>query len=308
VRIALLGGTGFIGSRVARELVSAGHTVLVVHRGRRPAPARCASSVTDRADGSGLARALAEFETQTLLDMIAYTERDVEQVLPALPAGLRRIVVISSGDVYQTYGAFLGLEPPDSVAESTGEEAPLRSSRYPYRATARSRDDMLFDYDKVLVESRYREAPTPVTTLRLPMVYGPGDPNARVATERRRLRSAVGGVLELNPGEAAWRCTRGYVDDVARAVALATTQRAASGRTYNVGETDALATADWLAEIARATGEPIAIRTSPEVAPSRRGEWTVSLVADTGRIRRELSFVEPVGRRAGLLRTLAHSG
>jgi nucleoside-diphosphate-sugar epimerase len=153
------------------------------------------------------------------------------------------------------------------------------------------------------VEDRYRElSPVPVTTLRLPMVYGPGDPQQRVATDLRRLRDAPGGLLQLHPAEAAWRCTRGYVDDVAAAIVLATAHPAALGRTYNLGEPDALTTQEWLSAIAQAAGVPTVIQASPTAVPSHQANWAVSVVSATHRIRTELGYVEPVGRAEGLRR------
>jgi nucleoside-diphosphate-sugar epimerase len=43
----------------------------------------------------------------------------------------------------------------------------------------------------------------------------------------------------------------------------------------------------------------------PETPPSLPARWSVWLVADTSRIRRELGFVEPVGREEGLRQTVA---
>jgi nucleoside-diphosphate-sugar epimerase len=304
MRILLLGGTGYIGSRVAEQFLSAGHQVAVVHRGRQSVPPGSVSLIVDRREPGLLTAALAGFHPEALIDMIAYTVTDVDGVLPALPEQLRRVTLISSGDVYQAYGAFLGLEPPPSSPGPAAEGGLLRRSRYPYRGQARSPDDLLHGYDKILVEERYRDhLSVPVTTLRLPMVYGPGDPHQRVAGDLCRLRDAPGGLLQLHPAEAAWRCTRGYVDDVAAAIALATVHPGALGKTYNVGELDPLTTQEWLAAIAQAFDVPAAIRSNPSVAPSHPADWTVSVVSATGLIRNELGYVEPVGRAKGLRRT-----
>jgi nucleoside-diphosphate-sugar epimerase len=304
MRILLLGGTGFIGSRVVEPLLRAGHEVAVVHRGQHPVPSGSVSLLADRRESGSLTVALGTFNPEALIDLIAYTVADVDQVLPALPGQLHRLTLISSGDVYAAYGAFLGQEPPAPSAGPAPESGALRRGRYPYRNQAPFPDDVLHDYDKILVEERYRDrSPVPVTTLRLPMVYGPGDPHYRVAAEITRLRNAPRGVLELHPDEAAWRCTRGYADDVAAAIALATTHSKALGRTYNVGEPDALTTREWLAAIARAIESPTIIRESPTAVPSLPANWTVSVVSATGRIRRELRYLEPVGRVDGVRRT-----
>jgi hypothetical protein len=69
-----------------------------------------------------LTTALAAAAPAVVVDMTAYTEADVKGLLAALPASLVRLVIISSGDVYWTYGAFLGSTP------STPPAAPWATS------------------------------------------------------------------------------------------------------------------------------------------------------------------------------------
>jgi nucleoside-diphosphate-sugar epimerase len=303
MRVLLLGGTGFIGRRVIGQLLRSGHEVAVVHRGHQPVPPGCHSLLAERSRAGPLTTALSTFHPEAVIDMIAYTVSDADRLLPALPDCLRRLTIISSGDVYAPYGAFLGHEPPIPSLHPSAETDALRRGRYPYRAQAPSPDHVFHDYDKILVEERYRDrSVAPVTILRLPMVYGSGDPHHRLASDLARLRDAPAGVLELHPDEAAWRCTRGYVDDVAAAIALATTHPAAVGRTYNVGEPDALTTRQWLEAVAAVTKVPAAIRESPAAAPSLPANWTVSVVTATDLIRSELGYVEPIGRTDALRR------
>jgi nucleoside-diphosphate-sugar epimerase len=304
MRILLLGGTGFIGSQVAELLLLAGHQIGVVHRGRVTVPAGCSSLVADRTAPAALGAALSEFAPETLIDMIAYAAVDADRLMAVLPRELDRLVIISSGDVYASYGAFLGHEPPPPVSGPLSETGPLRVSRFPYRAQATSANDLRYDYDKILVEERFRDrAKVPVTVLRLPMVYGAGDPHHRVAADIHRLRAGAG-ILRLHPTEAAWRCTRGYVSDVAAAVALAATHPGALGQTYNVGELEAWTQQQWLTALAQALDLPVAIHPDPEALPSLPARWTVSLAVSTERIRRDLGFVEPVGSTEGLRRSV----
>ena len=136
----MLGGTGFIGSHVVRRLEDAGAEVSrsSVAAGRR----RRSQFAADRADVTALRAALADAAPAVLVDMIAYTAEDAERLLLSLPASLERLVIISSGDVYWTYGAFLGHEPAGPTSSPLDESAPLRRSRYPYRAMASGPEDM----------------------------------------------------------------------------------------------------------------------------------------------------------------------
>jgi nucleoside-diphosphate-sugar epimerase len=296
--VTVLGGTGFIGSHVVRQLRATGAEVTTVQRGR-------GGLIADRAHVHALRSALAAASPGVLVDMIAYSAADIESLLPALPTTLERLVVISSGDVYWTYGAFLGHESAGRTASPLEESAPLRKSRYPYRAMASGPEDMRYRYEKIDVEEIARgTAPVPVTVLRLPMVYGPNDPQERVAGALARLRSG-GDVLRLNAAESAWQCTRGYVEDVAAGIALAALHTGAAGSTYNLGESDALSEQEWLETIAAVSGIDCEVIPDAEVAPSLPANWAFPLVTDTRRIRMELDYREPVGRPEGVRRSLA---
>jgi nucleoside-diphosphate-sugar epimerase len=305
-KIAVIGGTGFIGHHVTKWLVTAGADVTAIHRGQTPARVPGARSLrADRKHGSTLATALAAAAPGVVVDMTAYTGEDVEVLLAALPASLARLVVISSGDVYWTYAAFLGLSPARTAAAPLDEQAALRDQLYPYRAQASGPNDLLYGYEKIVVEQMAQSlARVPVTILRLPMVYGPNDPHKRVGGYLERL-GASGSTFRLNAAEAAWRCTRGYVEDVAWAIRLVALDARAAGEIFNVGEDEALTELEWIRAIALAAGWAGQVISDPATPPSLPAAWDTSLVVDTCRIRQVLGYQEPIGRPEGLRRTTA---
>jgi nucleoside-diphosphate-sugar epimerase len=262
--------------------------------------------VAERREGKPLEAALSCAIPEVLVDMIAYTEADAGELVTALPGGLSRLVLISSGDVYASYGAFLGQGTAHRQFKPATEDDPLRSQLFPYRAHATSPADFRYHYEKILVERRAQElAPVPVTILRLPMVYGPGDPQQRVQGAVRRLRESRH-VLRLHPQEATWRCTRGYVEDVARAIVLATSAPQAAGQTFNVGEREAMTEREWLGEIGHASGWTGEVVSDSQAPLSMPAQWKVPLIASTEKIRKELGFIESVGRREGIRRSLGN--
>ena len=306
MRVTVIGGTGFIGHHVARWLVSAGAEVTAIHRGQTPVRAPGVRSLTaDRKHSSGLATALATAAPAVVVDMTAYTGDDVEGLLAALPTSLVRLVLISSGDVYWTYAAFLGLSRACTIAAPLDEQASLREQLYPYRTQGSGPEDLRYGYEKIMVERMARSgASVPVTILRLPMVYGPNDPQKRIGGYLERL-GASGGRLRLNAAEAAWRCTRGYVEDVAWAIRLAALDERAAGETFNVGEGEALTELQWIQAIAAAAGWSGQVISDPMTPPSLPVEWGIPLAVDTHRIREVLEYREPIGRQEGLRRTIA---
>lgn len=305
MRVAVLGGTGFIGEHVTRWLVVTGQEVIGIHRGLTPVRVPGVRSLTaDRQNPPALAGALADVAPTVLVDLIAYLAADVTSLLTVLPPSVERLVLISSGDVYWTYDAFRGLSPAPGPVSPLSETAPLRERLYPYRAQAEGPDDLRYWYEKILVEQAARTgARVPVTILRLPMVYGPGDRQQRVGGYLKRLRSDSS-VLRLNAAEACWRCTRGYVEDVAWAIALAASDDRATGELFNVGETEALTELEWASAIAATAGWSGRIVADPSTPPSLPAEWSVHLVMESRRLRDALGYEEPVGRPEGLRRTV----
>jgi len=108
---------------------------------------------------------------------------------------------------------------------------------------------------------------------------------------------------------AAWRWTRGYVENIAEAIALAATDERAINRIYNVGESDALSElewAGWIAAVADWTGEFIIVP-DEELPAHLRVPYHLAhhLDSDTTRIRRELDYTERVSRSEALQQTVA---
>lgn len=305
MKVAVLGATGFIGSHLARWLVETGHEVVGMQRGATPPHVgRVRSMPVDRHDVVALRRTLAEASPDVLVDLIAYSATDAATLLEGLPPALERVVVISSGDVYSSYDAFRGRIPPRDASAPLTEAAPLRDRLYPYRA-ASAPGELEYSYEKILVERTAQAGSrAPVTVLRLPMVYGPGDRQQRVGRYLRRLAGDAS-VLRLNEREAAWRCTRGYVEDVAWAIALAALDDRAGGQVFNVGEADALTELEWVEAIAAAAGWGGDVIADPAKAPSLDAEWSVHLMMNVRRIREVLRYAEPVGRTEGLRRTVS---
>jgi nucleoside-diphosphate-sugar epimerase len=310
MRILIIGGTRFIGPHVVRRLADARHSVTLFHRGETKIvlPPNVKQIYGDRHDLSSFA---AEFKTlapDVVLDMIPYTEASARALVSTFKGLARRVVAISSADVYRAYGRLLRLETgaPDDVP--LDEDAPLRESLYPHRAHASGPDDSKYDYDKILVERVVMsDEELPGTVLRLPAVYGAGDPQHRLFDYLKRMDDGRPHIL-LEDGLARWRWTRGYVENVADAIALAVMNENAGGRIYNVGEGEALAEADWVRSIGLAAGWHGEIVTVPNDSLPEHLRMNTDcehhLLTDTTRIRRELGYQERTPREEALRRSI----
>ena len=310
MRILIIGGTRFIGPHVVRRLAGAGHGVTVFHRGetRAELPDGVRQIYGDRRELSSFA---AEFEAaapDVVLDMIAYTEMDARDLVGVFRGVARRAVVLSSADVYGAYGRLLRLEAGAPAAAPLAEDAPVRASLYPYRARAAGPDDFGYQYEKILVERVVMsEERLPGTVLRLPAVYGPGDNQHRLFGYLKRMDDRRPFIM-LGEAQARWRWTRGYVENVAGAVALAVTSEGAAGRIYNVGEAEALAESQWVRAVGRAAGWDGPVVTVPDGSLpehlTSKVDYEHHLATDTRLIRAELGYAEHVPRDETLRRTI----
>jgi len=245
VRVAVIGGTRFVGRAIVEELVERGDDVLVVHRGEtEPADLPpVAHAHADRSRFADVAGDVARFRPDVVVDCVAYTAADCDAVLPHLGRDLR-LVLLSSMDTYRAFGAVLTDDETDPVPIT--EESPVRPERYPYRDSPRLRTP---DYDKLDVEPRYLDRGAAV--LRLPMVYGEHDAQRREEFVLRRVRA---GRSRIPVGAGNWLWTRGYVRDVAKAVRLAAVTDAAAGEVFNVGELTTASFRLWTRQILAAAG------------------------------------------------------
>jgi nucleoside-diphosphate-sugar epimerase len=311
MRVLVLGGTRFIGAHAVRRLAADGHEIAVFHRGETEAglPAGVAHLHGPRERLAEFVPRFRDFRPEVVLDVRALTERDGATLVALFRGIARRLVVISSGDVYRAFDRFRRADPgpPDPVPLT--EDSPLRDRMYPYRETGGRPGEGLADYDKILVERAAMSAPDlPATILRLPMVYGPGDYQHRLFEYLKRMDDGRRVIL-VSGGMARWRCFRAYVEDVASAIALGVTDDRAAGRIYHVGDADNATEEAWIRRIAVAAGwtgevsvrsvEALPGHLRPDVDPAQ------DLALDSSRIRRELGYREIVAPDEAMRRTVA---
>ena len=293
MRVAVLGGTRFIGHATARLAASRGHDVCVLHRGKHPCEIPDARPIAvDRADPSELCESLARLSPDVLIDTRAMTKIDAEVTALALKVLSLRSVVLSSVDVYAQFGRLNGLPAPEPEALVT-EASPL-TIPFPFRDIGGH--DAGPDYDKKEVESVIREAVSGgaggALILRLPAVYGPRD-------YRRRFGAIVdavdAGVTTLPcSGGASGRLAHAYVTDVAHAIVLAAEKVRDGFDVFHVSEAETPTMRERAEALGRAMGASITwSETASLPAPfDSLGRLPNDLVLDTSRIRAVLGFSE----------------
>lgn len=302
MRVVVLGGTGFIGGYAVRALVQNGHDVTVFHRGADepdlPSSVRHVHGRFDRLPD--YREELQRRRPEVVLDMVPYLDKGGHGSVHF--RGIAdRAVVISSGDVYRAFARLWSSEPgpPDPVP--LREDSPLRTLRAPDAQPAEA-------FDNLEVESAALGDPAlPATVLRLPATHGPGDRQHRLARYLRSMRDGRAAIV-LGENQAHWRWSRGYVENVAAAIALAVGDERATGRIYNVGAEPARSEADWVRGIAGVSGWDGEVRIVPDeelpTALRQPFNFKQHLELDTTAIRSELGFREPIDETEGLRRTI----
>jgi nucleoside-diphosphate-sugar epimerase len=310
MQILVIGGTKFMGPHVVRRLVAAGHQVTLFHRGQTNAdlPPGVETVIGDRREIRASAEILAHLRPDVILDMLPMIESDAVDLIELFRGRAGRLVAISSADVYRNFGGLIERveAAPDPVPST--EESPLRGRLYPYRnETPRAQDDPIRwrdEYDKIPVEQAVLgQSALPSTVLRLPMVWGPGDGQRRLRAYLKRIWDGRPALL-LGERQAEWMTCRGYVENVAAAIALAVMDDRAHG-VYNVADDAPILTErQWVQAIATVTGWNGQIITLPDERLGG-GPWEYHLALDASRIRRELGWQEELSLAEGIARTAA---
>jgi nucleoside-diphosphate-sugar epimerase len=256
MRVLVIGGSGFIGPFVIEALVKQGHDVTVFHRGEAK-PVLPESVRRIHGNRNDLAPHRSRFEQlapDVVVDFLLSDDGQAKALMETFRGIAGRVVAISSQDIYRAYGVLLGREPGPPEPTPLTEESEVRRQLHPYNVEHLRMVQGAFpwitdDYDKIPVERTVLgDAALPGTVLRLPMVYGPGDPLHRFFPILKRIDDGRPAIL-LEESYARLHPPRGYVEDVAAAIALATVSGQAVGKIYNIARNQQFTELDWAQRI-----------------------------------------------------------
>lgn len=209
-RIAITGGTGFVGIHTTRALASAGHEVRLLTRGNRSGP-RPAGAEWVRADvvsGEGLAEGMRGCDA--VVNLVAIIREKGRQTFTRVNAeGAANVVraAADSGVGHLVHISAIGVDP---------------DPRYAYLAS------------KWEGEQAVRGGTVPFTVIRSSLVFGPGDGFFTVLARLIRLNPVV---PIVGDGRALFQPIA--VSDLARIIALCI-DRGPSRAVYEVGGPDQL--------------------------------------------------------------------
>ena len=316
MKILVIGGTGFIGTFVVKQLQALGIEVGLVTRGLSPTDID-QSTVTifkgNRSRLVNLHKDIEAWQPDAVIDLIAYNSQDAWQLVQTFRDLQARIVLISSGDVYHAYDMFRATIEGNEAGELT-EQSPLRSQLYPFRKNLNPdtpQNIQFYNYDKIPAERIVLAEPdVDYTILRIPAVYGPNDRQHLFASVLMPMLAGQP-TIRLEEKKAAWKWTKSYVENVASAIVLAATREEAANKIYNVGSNVLYTELEWFNKLAELTGwdGKVDIRRIEDMPEQEREplNYEQHLPLNDDLIRKELGYTEIVNETDGLKATIEYT-
>jgi len=261
MRVIVAGGTWFVGRAITEALVTAGHDVLVAHRGTtEPTDLPHVEHVhAERRAWPDHKTAFAAFSADAAIDVSGQNGDGARAALAALPPGIR-LIAVSSVDVYRAYESLRNGTQTDPVPLT--EESAVRVTRYVNGPP----------WENLELEEAYLAVGA--TILRLGVVYGEHDYQRRFEPVLRRIRA---GRRELPIGTGGFLWSRVYCGDVARAVLAALASDQTVGECLNIVETQTAPMRLFYEQVIRAAGARLDLVRVPDELLSADLETTGAL-------------------------------
>jgi NADH dehydrogenase len=238
IRIAIFGGSGFVGGYLTEQLLDAGHEPsLLVRPGSEekiPRANRCRLVTGDLGSRSAIDETIAECDA--VIYCVGILRENRRQGITFEALQYRAVVQAIESAKSQGISRFLlmsanGVKPQGTAYQQTK-----------YRA-----------------EEYLKEAAMEFTIFRPSVIFG--DPRGKMEIATQLYRDmiatpvpAIGFFSGLNPGKGQVLLSPVHVDAVARAFSSAVEDPATIGQTYTLGGPETLSWSEMLRRIARATG------------------------------------------------------
>jgi len=239
MKVLIIGGTGFISTRLAAKLLQAGHEVSILRRGksqsRLPQVKNLSHLTGDRSDEGSFRQALGKTTFDAVYDMVAYTPEESELAVRTLEGRCGRFIHCSTISVYM-----VSYEVQCPITEEQDKGAlmdffPRNPFGMEYGVNKRKCEAVLWNAHD---EKRF-----PVSMLRPTYVCGPHDP---VKREIFWIERILDGKPVLVPGSGDFAFQNVYVDDVAEGFVALLDKPASIGHAYNMAGEEIYSLNDYL--------------------------------------------------------------
>ena len=296
MKVLVIGGTRFVGLRIVRVLAEQGHNITLLNRGKTKAdlPSGVKRLTADRRSQDEVRQVLKSQDFEVVYDITGYQTRNLEPLVAALCGRINHYIFQSTCAVYAPSELLPIRENFPTVTEVT---APAGEETYALEK---------LQCEQFLLRM-FEEKGFPVTIFRSPVIYGPenwmdereGSYFARIL-ERRRI---------LVPGNGATVLHFAHVDDVARAYLVASGQKKALGKIFNIASDEAITIDGYIDTIAKVVGVTASkVYVEPHVVRSLKRPifffpWERSSFYDISRARDEFGYRPLFNMEEGMRQT-----
>lgn len=289
--VLVTGGTGFIGSRLVRELLKRGHAVRVLVRNLSKAESLQAmgaeivvgnmfdeSTIRAAAEGAEVIYHLGATMAGQWADYFEGTIKGTERLVKAaLEQGVKRFVYASTIAVYGVPSLPKGQRVVESTPCATEDLSPYMKSK--------------IEAEKVILDHVTKDGLS-AAILRLGVVYGPGK-----GSKISRLGYPVpGGYVKVGFNNNELPSV--YVDSAVQALLLAGDPARPSGQVYNIVDDVRFRQLDFLRAMGRYTGHKVRVFFVPYTALSALGSVMRGLGKFNGIALRVASLLSPFHLRS----------
>jgi len=300
MKILFIGGTGVISSACAQLVVTRGHDLTVLNRGRRPAVNNVRQLTADIGDPTASGAALGRETWDAVVDFIAFTPADIETRLALLRGRTSQYIFISSASAYQKPVIHL------PITEST----PLVNPFWDYSRNKQACEDRLLD--------ALRTEGFPATIVRPSWTYDETKITVPVNSSKNytivhRLRE---GRPVIVPGDGTSLWTMTHNTDFAKGLVGLLGHSGAIGQAFHITSDEVLTWNQIYGIVAAAAGAPaprlVHIASDfitaclPEFAGGLHGDKAHSVIFDNTKIKRFVpDFVAATPFHTGMARSIA---
>ena len=260
MHVFVIGGTGFISSRMVDMLLSSGHSVDMLTRGVSKNNLTDRKGLThiigDRNVKNDLVSAMGSKKYDAVYDMIAFEPAHTEGAIRACKGKTARFIHCSTISVYMISDQITCPVTIDQDDRPIMPFWPQNPFGMDYGIHKRECEELLW--------AHHDPVNFPVTVLRPTFVSGPGDPARRDYFWIQRIMD--GGPL-LVPGSGDIAFQQVYVDDVARAFAAMLDTEKTKGKKYNVAAEEMYSLKEYLIRLAELLGK------TPEIVMCDQAEF-----------------------------------
>lgn len=300
MKVLIIGGTGFISGQIAEKAAAAGHDVVVFNRGLRNPSAPYDVINGDAKNLAAFKKDLLDAKPDVVVHCIAYNEKHAQALVDVFDGTKAHVIALSSADCYEAFQSLNRGEDTDQPVRETSETSKTR--HYLQRMG-------MPDYDKNLMTDAlldaHRQGKIEATVFRVPMVYGPNDPQYAYR-HGNIIKHIVDGEkdLVLSATDQAQLYTFGYVENVAAAVVHSFGLPQVKGQVYNLGEEDVRTQRRWAELYAENAGHEFKFRIlPPEAMGGENAEPPHNFIMDTSKFRTDTGFTDPVSLKESIRRT-----